>query len=394
MIGRKIFGQLFFAGVIAAISAGGFAAEALVAETDGSCMHETVEPQTAVVDVPDYRMGADELPDPEELAAETAWKDYQRSIFEALSRSTDPRDWAMVTLPAFFDSDSGSQQVKSREALRARAIRTAPDDVLVQWMASRAPNDSAAAAAASKRLQHLEPENAAVWLDELRAAAQRKDSRGVYLALAKMSSASRFDLHYSELIKAVAEAYLRFPATPYATAMATRHEEPLSPEFMSLNQAASVTAAVALPAVQDFINACRAVPGQTFVRAADCASVGRMMVAHSDTLIGNRFGYVLLRVSRTFTDDDVLAARADDWVDEISKTLDTAESDAESVNASITYQKDWIATGSEMEAMRRRVAHSGKPLIPPEDWVDDNSLFSDERLRKDEDYFKKPASVD
>jgi hypothetical protein len=389
MIGRKFFGQLFFAGMIAAISAGGFAADAPAADAGGSCTHETSEPQTAVVDVPSYRMDADELPDPEELAAETGWKDYQLSIFEALSRSNDPRDLAMVTLSGFLDFDSDSQQVQRHEALRARAIRAAPDDVLVQWMASRATNGSAAAAAASKRLQHLEPENAAVWLDELRAAAQRKDSRGVDLALTKMSSASRFDLHYAELIKAVAETYLRFPATPYAMAMAATHEEPLPPEFMSFAQATSVTAAVALPAFQDFINACRAAPGQTVARAADCARIGRLLIDHGDTLIGNRFGYVLLRVSRTFIDDDLLAARNDDWVYKKSQTLDTTL-DAESVNATIAYQKDWIETGSEMEAMRRMVANAGKPLTPPDDWVDDNSVFSDEKLRNDEDYFKKP----
>jgi hypothetical protein len=391
MIGRKFFGRLFFAGMIAAISAGGFAATTQAADAGGSCTHETPEPQTAVVGMPDYRMDADELPDPEELAAETVWKVYQLSIFDALSRSNDPRDLAMVTLTGFLDFDSGSQQVERREALRARAIRAAPDDVLVQWMASRATNGSAAAAAASKRLQHLEPENAAVWLDELRAAAQRKDSRGVDLALAKMSSASRFDLHYSELIKAIAETYLRFPATPYAMAMATTHEEPLPPEFMSFTQATSVTAAVGLPAFQDFINACRAVPGQTFTRATDCARIGRLLIAHGDTVLGKRFGYALLRVSRTFTDDDLFAARNDDWVYEKSQTLDTANLDAESVSASIAYQKDWIETGSEMEAMRRMVAHAGLALFPPNDWVDDQSPFSAERLRADEARLLKEA---
>lgn len=387
MIGHKFWGQLVFAGAIAAISAGGFAADTPAADAGGSCTHETPEPQTAVVDVPDYRMDADELPDPEELARETAWKDYQLSIFEALSRSNDPRDLAMVTLTGFLDFDSGSQQVQRHEALRARAIRAAPDDVLVQWMASRATNGSAAAAAATKRLQHLEPENAVVWLDELRAAAQRKDNHGVDLALRKMSSASRFDLHYSELIKAVSETYLRFPETPYATAMAGTHDEPFSPEYMSLTQAASVTAAVALPAFQDFINACRAAPQQTFVRAADCARVGRTMVAHSDTLIGNRFGYVLLRVSRTFTADDVLAARDDDWVDEKFHTPSTEEFDAESAKASIAYQKDWIETGNELEAMRHKLARAGVALTPPSDWVDDSSLFSAKRLQADAEWF-------
>lgn len=58
-----------------------------------------------------------------------------------------------------------------------------------------------------------------------------------------------------------------------------------------------------------------------------------------------------------------------------------------------SYQRDWLETGNEMEAMRRLVAGAGIALTPPNDWVDDQSPFSEERLNADVQYQSQHAEM-
>jgi hypothetical protein len=148
--------------------------------------------------------------------------------------------------------------------------------------------------------------------------------------------------------------------------------------------AAVVTSAPALPSFQDLIAACRVDPssGANSQRSVDCAAVGRLMARRGDTQITNRIGMSLLRVSRMFADDDVGEARAQDWLREqfTAKLLaSTGTPDQAFVDEMITYQRDWIETGSELEAMRRAVARGGLPPAPGGDWIDKASPFSAER---------------
>jgi hypothetical protein len=48
------------------------------------------------------------------------------------------------------------------------------------------------------------------------------------------------------------------------------------------------------------------------------------------------------------------------------------------------YTQDWIATGSELSAMRAAVKRSGQALTPSADWVDEQSPFSERRLQEDQ----------
>jgi len=57
----------------------------------------------------------------------------------------------------------------------------------------------------------------------------------------------------------------------------------------------------------------------------------------------------------------------------------------------ITYQSDWIETGSEVEAMRRAVARAGIPVTPPDDWTDKLSPFSEDRFKQDQAALKRVA---
>jgi hypothetical protein len=392
MIGRKFFGQLFFAGMIA-ISAGGFAADTPAADAGGSCTHETSQPQTSVVDLPDYAADSDSSPiqDADTEAAEALWRDYQVSVFNALRTSSDPLDWALATLVHVEFAEQPDDP--ERAALMKRALSALPDDAMIQWIALAQGQGASAkitADAALRTLQNLEPDNAAVWNEVLVRATKNEDVAAEDAALARMAMSSRFDSHLTASMKRLANAYRRNPVPDEYIRLLSRASPEIADQDMAVLAAAMTVYAMALPAFQHVVNACRVNPttGEHAGRADYCARIGRTMAFHADTLIANRIGFAVLRVSRTVTPDDVQNARPDDWVYRQYTAL--VSSAGESTEQGKAYQNDWYETGSEMEAMRRMVAHAGKPLTPPQDWVDDNPVFSDEKLRHDEDYFKSP----
>jgi hypothetical protein len=49
----------------------------------------------------------------------------------------------------------------------------------------------------------------------------------------------------------------------------------------------------------------------------------------------------------------------------------------------LAYENDWVATRSELEAMRRKLVRLGLPAQPPAEWVDLDSPFSAKRLQQD-----------
>jgi hypothetical protein len=350
--------------------------------------------QTAIATTPDYLAGNDEIqaPDPKAEAAEKAWLDYQASVLDALRHSPAPRDWALSTVAGLtFDRQPADVE---RDALLKRAMAAAPDDALVQWVAvMRLSPGAVESAAPLRRLQLLEPDNAAVWLETLIPAQKRNDAAGVDRVLNRMASSGRFDGHFIDLSRALLDVYQR---TPPAAAVAAQDDPFRSARAAPYAYAAAITSATALPAFQDLLNACRVDPrtGANAQRSIDCAAAGRLMAARSDTLLASRIGLTLLRLSRTFSDEDVSQARTQDWLREqfTAKLLAAAGSpDESSAEDMITYQADWMQTGSEVEAMRRAVARAGTPVTPPDDWTDKLSPFSEDRFEQDQAALQRVA---
>jgi hypothetical protein len=371
-------------GVLLALSA----AASVPAEPDCVGQQVSDEPAQATAapeySTPDYALvNEEEASDPQRAAALSAWHDYETSVFESLSQSPVPRDWALATLirPLLFDENGRDEESK---ALLQHALHATPDDSLILWIAMN--HGDALRDSALRGLKRAEPDNAAVWLEDLAAATKRNDNVAIDTALSRMSVSPRFDNHFADFLKSIAEVFFRYPVPDVYLTVAPNEEKSLGRDAFPYAYSMSVTAAMALPAFQHLVNVCRINPSdQNVARATDCAAVGRMMVQHGDTVIANRIGYALLRVSHTFTDDDVHMARDDDWIYaqyvKATTTPDVAEIAA--------HQKDWIDTNSEMEAMRRSLERAAISRTPPEDWVDDSSLFSAERLQSDVDWFNK-----
>jgi hypothetical protein len=384
MIGSKSLLQMSFVCVIATVRPCGFAADAPDASTGGACTHEIPQSQASAIDVPNYSVDSDDDPThgAEVDAAEQLWRAYQASTFDELSASSNPHDWALATL-VHVDVAKESDD-PYRTALMKRAVLALPDDAMIQWIALEQGQGKKAkvlADAALQALEDLEPDNAAVWNEVLVRAAKNNDTAAQDAALARMATSTRFDTHWADSLRRLLDIRLASKNTPE-----------LSAQTVANYSVASTGYAMALPAFQHIVNACRVNPttGENASRAGDCAAIGRIMATQGDTLIANRIGLAVLRVSRIYTPDDVQRARPDDWIYRQYTSI-VKDSSKDSLRDADSYQDDWFESRSEMEAMRRRVLRAGRPLSPPDGWVDDNSQFSDERLRSDEEHFKSQA---
>jgi hypothetical protein len=355
---------------------------------DGGCSAPKPAEPTSAVDVPQYDPGDDDAPDPAEEARERTWGDYQHQLIASLKASSDPRDWALAVL---LNLSTSSMERAEKAALLRRAAQASPNDVLVQWIVltrARQLNSTDLASDALNRLIRIEPDNGEVWMEKLQRAAMQRDRAGVTAALSHMSAASHMDAHFPDITKLVADAFERNPMPEELTpAEPTGFSRKASPYVYAMN----IAAAFALPAYQYLTVACQwDERGRNADRAPDCERIGREMSRDSDTMISQAVGFAVLRVSHTFNADDIEAARQMDWVvqnfsDLAAKPGRVAIGEAED-DIAAAFHEDWIETGSEAEAMRRRVVRGGLSPTPPDNWVGNAPRFAPERIEESDKY--------
>lgn len=379
MIGRKIFGQLFFAGVMAAISAGGFAADASPNE-GGSCAHGTAEPQQSAIDVPDYESDAEVVSDSDQTAERAHWE-YRLSVFDSLSASADPRDWALAAhihlAPSQVDPKNYADDA-ARRNLMARAVRAAPDDALVQWLAVLYSHDSSNAmptrlAPALQALLRLEPNNAAVWDEALTQAWQSHDEAAIDDVLAHMATSTEYDDHYIDFITLWQSVFARYPMPGRLLEQQTNGEYHSATEVQFLS-ASSQAAATAMLSITGLMRVCKlnAETGENWARRGYCADIGHLMTHQARTAISLMIGFATLRISGSASQEDEREARGYYWMYEQYTKL--AQNDSPSSVEDEAYLMDWISTRNEIEALRRRVLRAGISLIPPADWISPRPL--------------------
>ncbi|MBS0568820.1 MAG: hypothetical protein JSS59_15585 [Proteobacteria bacterium] len=344
-------------------------------------------PSAATGDAAGQTGQTDPAADPESARLNEIDKTYRAKLAQTLGASADPRDWALASLI------TGAQTELAR-SLHTRAA-DAPGDALVQWIVlsqSSARSASAVADAdALTRLQAIEAGNASVWMYALMRAAQLHDAGAIDEAMRHMAASTYTDEHWYDAQKALIEVFKRNPPPDEyfalaSSAQSTPGTESLTRESWPYFASVAIVAAMPLPAYQSLANACK--PRADFqpgaARIGDCAKTGRTMAAKGNTLVANRIGFTLLRVTHAYNDDDVRLARAQDWIWEKSIGLYADTSRLPSAAKLIARVDDQNATGNELEAMRRELVREGLPTEPPADWIDTRSPFSAERLRADE----------
>lgn len=347
------------------------------------CTRPAESAPTSSVELPDYRATAqaDEIAAAENDPTIAAWQRYQHSVGEALALGDDPRERALASLVLRVSTFSFRADPASATAL-VRASQDAPDDAMAQWIALRSADGvrSTGGQAAMRRLRHLEPDNAAVWIEDLNDAAMRHDAKAVDEALYRLATSSRFNLHHGELIAALSTAYARHPSAEFADSMAAVSQE-IPSEALPFTAAMTVVSMYDLPAFQHIVEECRAKRGESFARASDCGAIGHLMAAHSDTTLAARIGYAVLRVSGNYSAQDAAAARGDEWVQRkfMAALGGTGSSDHDDPFGPgiLEFERDWATTGNESVAMRRTLERAGVPVVPPDDWTDDLAAPAD-----------------
>ncbi len=273
--------------------------------------------------------------------------------------------------------------------LLRKAVDSAPDDVIVQWIGLLESTKRVAQKSDDlpvlSSLQRLEPRNAAVWAYALARATQNQDRAAIEDALLGMADSTIDNEHFSDLIKAQLDIIKRYPLPEEYLAVAMKYSPTLSKSSAPYIYVTAIASAFALPAYQSLIKACTVYPqtGENARRSGTCARIGRLMASTGGTAIANRIGFAVLRVSGSFNQDDVQLARNQDWVWHEKTDLYAATGGEPPSAALIADMTDWCETGSELEAARRSIARAAKSAIPPSDWIDPNSPFSEQRLSQD-----------
>jgi hypothetical protein len=295
------------------------------------------------------------------LAGETqARLEYNTELVDALLAQGDPRSMALAATMLPLLGDARSTRYGARSDRLAEAARRAPDDILVQWLGALYSAPGSGLAPAAQALLRLEPENGAVWMFPLQAASKAGDAGGVTEALRHIGAAERFDIHYADFALAWATS-LRIHSQPTRQGPAAG----FSLEEQPLIQGISLAAALAMPAFQPLVRACKdseAPLGPE--RREACIAAGRLMTAHPAEEISRALGASVLRVVGAPGHRE--ATRNFDYLSQmylaVSEPLETDP------RAYQRYEADWREARSETAVIERMLTRAGLPLRPPADW--------------------------
>lgn len=305
---------------------------------------------------------------PEQREQINAYESFQARLKEQLRTSADPRDWALSTqLHLFFGSDGKNDDPVT---LMRNAASAAPTDVLVQWWAGNVREHSAGTCGLSlprpeivAALQAMEPDNGAVWMLGLDAAAQAKDEAAVDRLLIQIAAAKRFDTHYLDGLKAWSNVYERFGMPQMEQTDASVDGIPVSTSaqrhFMAMSNATMNT-----PSYSTLTQACKVTAGnegEQFHRASLCEEAGRHVATVSKTILDQRIGLAVVRAAGREQDQDLQHQRELDWAgSSLARNAIFLDADA--------YYADWLSTGDELEAGRRALQRAQLESEVPAWW--------------------------
>jgi len=314
------------------------------------------------------------------------WTKYQQEVRAALLASRSPRDWALSTLVGMPFDAAGHDRTEANAAdreLLSKAATNAPEDAVVQWIRLwRERGFDHPDVPVRAALRDIEPDNAALLMDDLNDAAKAKDETGVDFILSRMAHGQTFDNHYALVNGALVDAIKRFPAptdAPAVSGLAPAESGDAIAETMAM----AFASMYAFPAYQRLVDACRfdAGSGDGASRRNDCGAIGRLMARNGTDLISVRIGEVVLRVSQMYTDEDVKFSRDIDWInDQFSSVMRGWD---EHDTQGLRHFQRWAQEANELEAMRATIVAAGRPASPPLDWQDTSLRFTEKALEQD-----------
>lgn len=296
----------------------------------------------------------------EEDTGEQTWATYSRELLAGMEADGDPRmrvlALAAAPMRAMLDAAASKNGAEVDEAGTDATTALAdfaaahPDDVFVQWVAAGEGDERA-----RRNLQRLEPDNAAAWALSIDDAATDRAQ-----TLQHMAAGARYALHLKEAGEIWSAAAKKYPPPAdldLGRMAASQDAAPTSPS--DDDRAAMVAATFAFTSTIQGVGSFSTITKACAQKSDTCTAIGRIMADRSDTLIGTRLGFALLRKQDAMTAGDVARARRLDWWQEglrgLSSTGDT-----------VRFLRDALAHG-ETEALRLAMQRAGK-LEPPTDW--------------------------
>lgn len=326
--------------------------------------------------------------DTAESAAEAArtarfdaeYQALQATLVEQLTRSANPRDWALVP-------DYGS--ALRRERL-VRAADAAPDDALVQWLAVNAlfgtdttKGTDPAAQRIGAQLLAVQPDNAAHLLPALSQADRQADPLAIDQLLSAMAARSRFDIHFGDGVHAWLDLAERSDTAATLDAIgkldAEQNEESVDPALGALVFGVAQLAAANLPAYQYLFRACH--PEKDLAaqsrRVDDCEKLARLMTGQGQTMIDRMIGDALLRKIERQSEADRAQRRRWDWMMEAYAEI------SNEAGAGPALAATWRNSDDELEVMTQTLQAAGVALDPPSDWVSRSEARIQETAQRD-----------
>jgi len=298
-------------------------------------------------------------------ALAVAWrafrKGYLRPLAEHLAASGDPRKLAIAAnLWLETTNDPAGRKVGR---WRAQAFNKGGDNPIVAILLQ---NDMRSvdglAGRARARWRDREPGNLVPAMDS---------GEPVEVLLARADTFDRFSLHLSDLLSTIDAALATFPADE--TQRALLRETRLDLQSLSADYALSWSV-MASPSFTPLVGACKGdARHATPTRNDDCRQLGRTMLAHSDSVLGEMFGAALLR----YDDDDALRAEGDAWRREWAWQSKRLRALGERAEGACPPAKRRATPGlGERDAIRACLRDAGIATKPPADWSPDASPAS------------------
>jgi hypothetical protein len=306
--------------------------------------------------------------------AKAKYRQQQLVTYDALAADPSPRT---QILAARFSLEKDDLHLRATPAdLAARAMRFAPEDAFVQWVAADTgqywssqcgPVEYPDAAVAS--LVQLEPDNAGALLYAVALAQVKGDAKAVDDALSRMAAAKRADDHRGDEIATWRAFSLAHPADGGDAFEEDADASSWTPARRALSEALSRTYPFSSTSTA-LENACKpdARTDNPWQRLGYCIDAGLLLARKGNSFVLRDEGLAMLKAAGATREDLADLAHEIAWLKANAasfvlnaRAIEDAPADAEA---------DWNGAPSEIDATMRRLTRLGLPGTPPATWTD------------------------
>ncbi len=296
-------------------------------------------------------------------AEQAAWR---TNAIEKLAASKHAD--ALVTAAALASLDPGN--TAQALSLVKRAVHAKPGAADIGLFAislcDRAPHCDVLRQEAD--LRAIDPGNGAGWMAALQHASNSKDSAGVDQALTQIAHASCFDLDFVPLERRFVSGLAEVPA-PFAV-----DTDNSTPEAQRRAWAISMTSALAMPAFQNLLQACKHDSASKPGLRSQCRLIATRLV-DGDRVVTQMVGLRLQEWTASHAQDRQAALteqRRMKW-----RTWQLGDIAAQHLLSTSEQTAILMAHASESDGIAAVLAAAHRPLDPPASWkpvATDNSL--------------------